>query len=256
MRIAIVDNDSLLLQDSIKLIEKNRPLDEVYAFEDGLDLLEFIVKKPCEVVFMDPYLMDMDGIMLAREIKEIIPNVNLIFLTEYDEYYREAMELRASGYILKPLREKDIIEEMKYLRYPPKEREDALIQVSCFGDFSVKTIEGTEIHFERKKSKELFAYLVHKKGAECSLREAAAVLFEDVIFDDKLHNYTQKIISSMMKSLRAHGVEAVIEKAFNSMKVNPLLISCDYYFFIELGAELGFELEQSYLENYQWAEYV
>jgi hypothetical protein len=34
------------------------------------------------------------------------------------------------------------------------------------------------------------------------------------------------------------------------------LISCDYYFFIELGAELGFELEQSYLENYHWTEYV
>ena len=256
MRIAVVDNDSLLLGDSIRLIEQNRPQDEVYAFEEGLDLLEFIMDTPCDVVFLDPFLADMDGIMLAKEVKEILPNVNMIFLTEHDEFYREAMEIRASGYVLKPLRDRDIIEEMQHLRYPPKERKITLIHVSCFGNFIVKTMSGEEVRFERKKSKELFAYLIHKKGTECSLREAAAVLFEDEIFDEKLQNYMQKIISSMMKTLRIYGVEAVMEKAFNSMRVDTTKIECDYYYFIDLGVELGFEQEQSYLENYHWAEFV
>jgi hypothetical protein len=88
------------------------------------------------------------------------------------------------------------------------------------------------------------------------LREAAAVLFEDEMFDEKLQNYMQKIISSMMKTLRMYQVEAVVEKAFNSMRVDSTKIECDYYYFIDLGVELGFEQEQSYLENYHWAEFV
>lgn len=256
MRIAVVDHDSLLLQDSIRIIKKTRPQDEVHAFDVGLDLLEFIMENPCEVVFTDPYLEDMDGILLAKEVKEVLPNVNLIFLTEHDDYYREAMELRASGYVLKPLREQDVAEEMQNLRYLPKDRSDALVKVKCFGNFVVHTMNDEEVRFERKKSKELFAYLIHKRGTECSLREAAAILFEDEAFDEKQQGYMQKIISSMMKALRSYGVDSIVVKEFNSMRIDPLKIECDYYHFVDLGADLGFEQEERYLENYSWAEFV
>jgi hypothetical protein len=33
-------------------------------------------------------------------------------------------------------------------------------------------------------------------------------------------------------------------------------VDCDYYHFIETGAELGFEKEQSYMENYTWADFT
>lgn len=256
MRIAIIDNDSLMLRDSARLIKKIRPQDEVFVFEMGLDLLQFVMEKPCEILFMDPYLEDVDGVMLAREVKKLLPKVNIIFLTEYDSFYRAAMELRASGYVLKPLREQDVVEEIQNLRFALELKKEVLMQAVCFGSFEVKTTSGEVIRFERKKSKEMLAYLIHKRGTECTLKEAAAILFEDEIYDEKLQNYMQKIISSMMKTLRKYGVEEVIEKEFNSMRVNTSKIECDYYHFIEIGAELDFEQEQSYLENYTWAEFL
>lgn len=256
MRIAIVDNDSFMLRESARLVKNSRPQDEVFIFETGLALLQFIIEKPCQVLFMDPYLDDMDGGLLAREVKEILPKVNIIFLTEHDTFYRTAMEIRASGYILKPLRAQDIKEEIQNLRFIPEVKEEVLLQVVCFGNFEVKTLGGELVRFERKKSKELFAYLIHKKGTECTLKEAAAILFEDEIYDDKLQNYMQKIISSMMKTLRTYGMEEVIQKEFNSMKVDTSKIECDYYHFLEVGAELDFEQEQSYLENYTWAGFI
>ena len=78
MRIAIIDNDSFMLQDSARTIKKVRPQDEVLTFEQGLDLLQMIMEKPCQILFMDPYMEDMDGSMLAREIKELLPKVNII----------------------------------------------------------------------------------------------------------------------------------------------------------------------------------
>ena len=256
MRIAVIDNDSFLLTESLRVIKKVRTSDQVYAFTEGLKLLEFIIENPCEVIFMDPYLEDMDGGILAEEIKEILPFVNIIFLTEHDEYYRKAMEIRASGYVLKPLREPEVREEFKNLRYKTGKREETLLRVECFGNFEVQTVNGEKINFERKKSKEMFAYLIHRKGTESTLREAAAVLFEDESFDEKQQNYMQKIISSMMKTLKKYGVEEVIEKKFNSMRIRTDKVECDYYYFIETGAELGFEKEQSYMENYTWADFL
>ena len=255
MRIAIIDNDTFMLRDCAKLIKKVRPQDEVFIFEIGLDLLQFIMEKSCEVLFIEPYLEDIDGAMLIKEIKEILPKVNIIFLTEYDSFYRIAMEVRASGYVLKPLREQDVKEEMQNLRFAPELKTNVLVQVFCFGSFEVKTMSGEEIRFERKKSKELFAYLIHKKGNECTLKEAAAILFEDEVYDEKLQNYMQKIISSMMKTFRKYEVEEIILKEFNSMKVDIEKIECDYYRFIQIGAELNFEQEQAYLENYTWADF-
>lgn len=255
MRIAVIDNDSFLLAETCDVIKKVRTPDKVYAFTEGLKLLEFIIENPCEVIFMDPYLEDIDGGILAEEIKEVLPRVNIIFLTEHDEFYRKAMEIRASGYVLKPLREVDVREEFKNLRYKAGRGDEVLVQIECFGNFEVKTAKGEKIHFERKKSKEMFAYLVHRKGTESTLRDAAAILFEDESFDEKHQNYMQKIISSMMKTLREYGVEDVIDKQFNSMKIRTDKVECDYYHFIETGAELGFEKEQSYMENYTWADF-
>ena len=76
MRIAVIDNDSFLLTESCKVIKKVRTADQVYAFDEGLKLLEFIIENPCEVIFMDPYLDDMDGGILAEEIKEILCEID------------------------------------------------------------------------------------------------------------------------------------------------------------------------------------
>ncbi|MDD6207615.1 MAG: response regulator [Clostridiales bacterium] len=256
MRIIVADEDLLALQNSVSIIKSVRPEDEIYAFEDCLELLEFIMENPCEIAFLDARMEAMDGIMLAQEIKKIIPKINIIFLTMYDEYYRQAMEMHASGYILKPLTSGDVKKELSDLRYQLAEKEDALLDVVCFGKFEVKNRKGEVLKFERSKAKELFAYLIHKKGAECTLREAAAVLFEDEPFDNKRQNYIQKIISSMMHTLKVNEVDSVIKKDFNSMAVDTSRISCDYYRCMDLNMELDFSQEEAYLAQYSWADFM
>ncbi len=38
-----------------------------------------------------------------------------------------------------------------------------IILVQCFGNFDVFTPDGSHVHFERSRSKEIFAYLVHRR---------------------------------------------------------------------------------------------
>jgi shikimate kinase len=132
---------------------------------------------------------------------------------------------------------------------------DKLLEVTCFGKFTVFAKDRTPVRFERSKARELFAYLIHKKGGECTIREAAAVLFEDDPFDDKKQNYMQKIISSMMKSLRSCGAERVICKEFNSLSIDVDKVSCDYYRYIALGGDKVMMGDESYMQQYPWADY-
>lgn len=252
MRIAIVDKDSIVLQNSVNIIQRYRPADEIYAFEDECELIEFLRKTPCDVVFMEPHRDDKDGIAAVRELKSIYPKVNIIFLTSHDEYYRAAMELHISGYVLKPLTRGDIEKELSDLRYPHLENTEVLIKVRCFDEFEVRETDGELIRFERSKAKELFAYLIHKRGINCTLREAAAILFEDEPFDIKKQNYMQKIISSMMNTLKKHKVEGVILKGFNEMRIDVSKVECDYYRFVDQKAEMDYSKEEKYLQEYEW----
>ena len=128
--------------------------------------------------------------------------------------------------------------------------------MQCFGNFDVFTPDGTPVHFERSKSKEVFAYLVHRHGSSCTVKEIAAALFEDEPYDLKQQAYLQKILSAMMKSLKKIGAEKVVNKSYNSMSVNVSLIDCDYYRFLELDAGAVNSYQSEYMSQYYWADFM
>ena len=59
------------------------------------------------------------GIELARQIKEINPRVNIIFITVYPEreYAKDVLRLRVSGYVRKPFSAAELKKEFDNLRY-------------------------------------------------------------------------------------------------------------------------------------------
>lgn len=56
------------------------------------------------------------GIDVAKQLKEIIPDINIIFVTGYDEYTKDAMAIHASGYIEKPVTAGKVRKETEDLR--------------------------------------------------------------------------------------------------------------------------------------------
>ena len=165
------------------------------------------------------------------------------------------MKLHASGYIMKPVTAAEVKRELSDLRFPVVPKKDAILRVQCFGNFDVFLPGGEHMHFERSRSKEIFAYLVHTCGSTCTIKEIAAALFEDEMYDQKQLNYMQQLIHSLMKSLRAVGAEATVVKSFNSLAVNPDLLDCDYYRFKELDAGAVNSYENEYMSQYYWADF-
>lgn len=255
MRIIIADDEPLMLKDLERVVRSVRPKDEIHTFSDGMELLQFAMENPCEVAFLDIRMGDIDGVTLAKELKDITPRINIIFVTAYDDHFRDAMEMHASAYILKPAKKEAVERELQDLRYEVDNKKDVSLYVTCFGGFDVKAKDGTLVKFERSKSKEAFAYLIHNHGTTVTTRDLAAALFEDEEFDDKKQVYIQKIISAMMKTLRRVGAEDVVNKGFNSMSVNVDKVDCDYYRFLDLNKDREELYANDYMIQYPWAEY-
>ena len=255
MRMLCVDDEPLMLIMLEKAVREAAPDADIHAFRYQEELLEDAKKNGCDVAFLDIHMRGMNGVELAKELKGVNPKMNIIFVTGFSEYTGDAMKLHASGYIMKPVTAEEVKRELSDLRFPIAPRKDALLRVQCFGNFDVFLPSGEHMHFERSRSKEIFAYLVHKCGSSCTIKEIAAILFEDEMYDQKQLNYMQQLTHSLMKSLRAVGAEAAVVKNFNALAVNPDVIDCDYYRFKELDAGAVNSYENEYMSQYYWADF-
>ena len=256
MRILCVDDEPLMLQMLEMAVREAKPDADVTAYDDQDVLIADAAENGCDIAFLDIHMRGMNGVELAKKLKEINPKMNIIFVTGFSEYTGDAMRLHASGYIMKPVTKEKVEAELSDLRFPIVPKSNALLRVQCFGNFDVFLPDGSHMHFERQRSKEVFAYLVHRQGSSCTTREIAAALFEDEPFDNKQKNHVQQLIYAMIKSLKAVGAEKAVTRSYNALAVNPDVLDCDYYRFKELDAGAVNAYQNEYMSQYYWADFL
>ena len=74
----------------------------------GLERAKATDKSLPNFVLVDIELPDIDGIELGKKIKELYPQIVLVFITSYVEYAVKGYEAKADRYLLKPISLKDI----------------------------------------------------------------------------------------------------------------------------------------------------
>lgn len=256
MEILLADDERLALEVLKEAVHKACPDASLYDFQKTGELLEFAVEHPCDVAFLDIEMRSMNGIELAKRLKEINPSVNIVFATGYSEYMGQAFSMHVSGYLLKPVTWQAVKEELENLRHPVAQERDTGLRIQTFGNFEV-FYNGRPLRFARSKAKELFAYLIHKRGTGCGTREIAALLFEDQPYSLTLQKQVQTIMSAMMKSLKEVGAEDCIIRTYNYTAVDVKRIeNCDYYRFLKWDVKAVNEYTGEYMMNYSWAEFV
>ena len=185
MRIIVLDDEELALESMMDAVRKCVPDADIKGFGYAEDVLEYLEDNTCDCAFLDVEMSGMNGVDLARLLKEKDSHINIIFSTGYTEYRGEAFDMHASGYILKPITPEKVRKELENLRYPVKD--DKRITIRCFGNFEV-FIDSVPVQFKYNRTKELLAYLVDRKGVLCSNGEIMAVLFEDDDHDNYLRS--------------------------------------------------------------------
>ena len=243
-----VDDEVLMLGALVKAINASEDIREVTPFSDCDKALEFVIKNPVDIAFLDINMRGMGGLVLAEKILVLRPDCKIIFCTGYEEYAIPAFKLHASGYLMKPISAEDVQNEIDNIK--GVRQKEKLLTVKCFGNFEVY-VKREKLVFKRLKTKELFAFLIDRKGAGMTAKQICAVLFPDDMDDTKNAAYLRQLVMDLKNTLKSVGAENVLRHETPCYRVDTSLIQCDYLTYLETGKP---EFYGEYMMQYSWAE--
>lgn len=255
MNIIAVDDKKPVLLQVEDAIRKAAPSCRLAGFTSAQDALAYAKSTQIDVAFLDIDMAGMNGLVLAKRLKDIYGKTNIVFVTGFSEYALDAFAVPASGYILKPAQPERIAFEIGRLRDPVAPGPTGRVRIKCFGSFSV-FVDGQPLTFTRSKAKELLALLVHKCGDEVSNAEIASVLWEDKPYGSTLQSYTRSVRSQLMAVLKQAGAENIIRKSHNRISIDTEKISCDYHEALNGNVDALNTYMGEYMSEYSWAEFT
>lgn len=256
MNAICVDDEAILLEVLKRAVEESPDVEKVICFSDAESALEWADVNLFDIAFLDIQLHQMDGVTLAKKLIELQPNVKIIFCTGYESYAVDAFKIHAAGYLTKPIYAEDVQEQIDYIKSfkaPDSANVPAKLTAKCFGDFEIY-MNGKQLEFKRRKAKELFAYLIDRKGAEVSFGQMSAILWEEEYDEQKHRNNLYQLIHHLKAVLTEIGMENVLVKLPNGYAVDTSLIDCDYYDYLSGKTELTDRYIGEYMYQYSWAE--
>lgn len=111
----LICDDSEGVRESLKLIlEKDYEL--IFA-SDGLEAIEKVKRKSPALVILDIKMPKLNGIEAIKQIQQLENKPKVLFVTgyQYTDAAKEALELGALEYIVKPFEAKELKETVKKL---------------------------------------------------------------------------------------------------------------------------------------------
>ena len=255
MKILAVDDEPMQLRLLERSITEAAPGCALYASDNPADALRWAEENRPEVAFCDIQMPVINGIALGKALKKLDPQINLVFVTGYyEEYAAAAAPLRYSGYLQKPATAEGVKNELADLRYPlPKPEAQKLLTVRCFGNFEIFS-GGEPVNFQRSKTKELFAFLVDRRGAQVTGSEICSVLYEEGRSEKNNKGDLRKSVADLRQTLEGLHAEAVFRKGFDRYSVDVSLLECDYYDWIKNEPYAVRAFRGEYMRQYSWGE--
>ncbi len=101
--VAIVEDETRLRVQLAKMINDAPGFRCQGMFGSAEQALREIPRQPSDVVLMDINLPQMSGVECAFRLKKLVPQIQIVMLTVYDDSEKifKALEMGASGYLLK-----------------------------------------------------------------------------------------------------------------------------------------------------------
>ncbi|WP_324825269.1 response regulator [Sinanaerobacter sp. ZZT-01] len=256
MKYLVLDDEIIAAEYLAALICEVDEKAEVVTANNPIQSLKLAKQQPFHVCFIDIQMPGLNGIEFASKLKKLYPKTNFIFVTGYSDYMGEAFGLDASDYIMKPANVKQIRHALENLRYVSQQNLEQKgkqrIQITCFGNFEI-LIDGKPVKFKFDKTKELLAYLVHRKGTRCTSKEVIASLWEE----DGHDSYYRMLKKDLQDVLNQLGCGEIIYSERGQIGLSNLeCIQCDYFKWVENSIEGRMLYHGEYMAQYSWAEEV
>lgn len=256
MKYLVLDDEIIAAEYLAELIREVDRNAEVVTANNSVKALELAREESFNVCFLDIQMPGLNGIEFANELKHLYSKTNFIFVTGYSDHMGDAFRLDASDYIMKPANVEQIRHALENLRYSnggkSEGKNQKRIKLICFGNFEI-LIDGKPVKFKFDKTKELLAYLVHRRGARCTSKEVIATLWEE----EGHGSYYRMLKKDLKDALNDLGCGKIIYSERGQIGLASLdCIQCDYFKWVVNSQEGSQLYHGEYMAQYSWAEEV
>lgn len=131
--------------------------------------------------------------------------------------------------------------------------ENRTVFIRTFGYFDV-FIGDDPIAFRNKKSKELLALLVDRRGGYITSEEAISFLWEDEPVSTLTLSRYRKVALRLKSTLEEYGIPDIIETVDGKRRIVTNKVECDLYQYLSGKEEYAQLFKGSYLTNYSLGE--
>jgi two-component system response regulator LytT len=162
-----IEDEPLALSLIKSYIEKTPFLNLAAAFENPLEVLEFVSRENVDLIFLDIQMPDLKGTELARFLGM---GTKIIFTTAYEKYALEGFKLDAVDYHIKPFSYEEFLKAAKKAQHiidlerkkiPDMEIKNDFLFIKS--EYKIRRINFDEIHYIEGLKDYVKVYLKNEK---------------------------------------------------------------------------------------------
>ncbi len=253
MRAIIVDDEPLMVKSFMRLSTGIPDLTVIGQLDCGEAAIDFVEQNEVEIVFLDIVMPGITGIECAKRLKEIRPDILIVFISAFDEYVRESNKIGGDYYIVKPYKREVLemtVSRMKLLQA----RQRKSLKIETFGRFTVLK-DGHPVNLTGK-AKEILALVVTKRGREISNEELYSTIWEDRPYNNDAMKVYYNALKRLKEALAENGLTDLLISSTRGQRVNTELFDCDYYSLLDSNMTGADKFEGEFMSEYSWGEYI
>jgi DNA-binding LytR/AlgR family response regulator len=183
LRIAICDDEEKCLTDTKRMLESWSTATssqlEIDCFDNGDSLTRECVTTRYDIIFLDIIMPLLNGMDVAKELRDRDKTVKIIFLTSSPEFALQSYSVKATDYCIKPVAYEKLKEVMDYCTAFNRQEPES-ITLKTMGGY--QKIYLHDIEYIEARNKRVYFYLKSNKVVEVT---QPLYTFETVLTDSK-----------------------------------------------------------------------
>ena len=270
-RVLLVDDEQIERMALAKKIDRYYgDKVDIYHAVNGREAVAMCGEQKNDIVIMDIYMPEMNGVMAAKYIRKMDDECSIIFLSAYDdfEYARNAIKVRALDYLLKPCDMNDLLAVMD-TALQKLDKENAFNGNSISGKEQNKEtqIDGSNYNNVRENRpkrtdnvrnsdeqttiKYLKEYVENNYIYDISMQEAAEEMgYSDAYFSKLFKQYFNQNFTAYLTEYRIKKAKELLSNTNHSIKdISRMVGYTDSNYFAKIFKRLVGEIPSKYREN-------
>lgn len=188
MKVILIDDEPAMHLVLTRMLSKLGGFEVAGAFSDTASAHAYLQTQEADLILLDISMPRESGLEFAARLRAEGRQIRLVFLTSHKEYALDAFDVYAFDYLIKPVVREKLHRTLlraaseRTFAEPPSPAEPPLpgadgLTVRVFGGIELFGPGDVRAKWKSRKSAELFAYLLLRRGRHCSRERLVEDLF-------------------------------------------------------------------------------